>query len=100
MFKKRRGIDIDYAMQGLICFTCLTFESQPKRIKERIIKICESVAGDKSDALFELLTTDKSVTAVAMKHYVSESTLSSLRAKFYMRWVEQGKKFTNKSFKD
>lgn len=87
MFKKRRGIKVPYRQQGLIFFTCLTYREQPKRIREKIERLCRETAGEEYfSALFELLTTERSVRSVAMERAVSESQLYKLRKAFYEAW--------------
>ena len=88
MFKKKRGIHIDYPNQGLIYFTCLTYKTQSERVKKRIRKICDLTGGANADALFDFLTTEKSATEIALKHYVSESTLYKLRQNFYYAFFD------------
>jgi len=89
MFKKLRGIDLSYERQGLTRFTCLTYDDQPQEVKDRILNICIQCAGDKYQALFELMTTSKSVVSIAQKHFISESTIYNLRRKFYYAWWGQ-----------
>ncbi|MBQ7646354.1 MAG: hypothetical protein IJS94_03700 [Clostridia bacterium] len=92
MFRKKRGIHIDYPEQGLIYFTCLTYGSQSERVKKRIRKVCEKVGGGYAEALFEFITTEKSATEIALRNYVSESTLYDLRRKFYHAFFDLTKK--------
>ena len=87
MFKKRRGIKVPYRQQGLIFFTCLTYREQPKCVREKIERLCRETAGEEySAALFELLTTERSVRSVAVDRAVSESQLYKLRKAFYEAW--------------
>ncbi len=86
MFKKRRGINLSYPMQGFICFTCLTYDAQPKTVKTKINKLCSKIGGEFKDALFEFVTTEKTAVEIGMKYYVSESKLYDLRKKFYESW--------------
>lgn len=83
MFRKKRGINLSYPMQGFICFSCLTYDAQPKSVKDKINKLCDDIGGAYRDALFEFLTTEKSVTEISLKFYVSETQLYNLRKKFY-----------------
>ena len=92
MFRKKRGIHIDYPEQGLIYFTCLTYDSQSERVKKRIRRVCDTVGGELSDALFEFVTTEKSATEIALKNYVSESTLYKLRRDFYHAFFDLTKR--------
>ncbi len=86
MFRKRKGIKVSYPMQGLICFTCLTYDAQPKEVKDKIKQLCEQVGGSFSDALFEFITTEKTATEISLNYYVSETHLYNLRKKFYESW--------------
>ena len=87
MFKKRRGINLNYNKQGLIHFTCVNFNEQPQDVQSKIIKLCTEVAGKDFKALFEILTNDnKNIHAIATDNYISETTLYKLRREFYERW--------------
>ena len=84
MFKKRRGIKLQYNEQGLIYFICLNYKAMPFSVQTRIHELCREVSGEYADALFTMLTDDtKNVHAVAMKYYISESQLYLYRQKFY-----------------
>ena len=86
-FRKRRGIDLSYIDQGYIAFTCWRYLKQPTEVQHKIVNLCASVGGEHHAALFEVMTRpDLNVAAVAMRHYVSESLLYSLRKKFYESW--------------
>ena len=85
-FRKLRGVPLPYEKQGLIYFTCRNFEHQPKHIQDKIERLCRQCGGEYCAALFELLTTDATVPAVAMRHFLSEDALSRLRKGFYCSW--------------
>lgn len=72
--------------QGLIRYTCLNFAEQPKWIQEKIRRLCDGCGGAYSAALFELMTCQTSVTAVSLRHHVSESELYRMRKSFYESW--------------
>lgn len=87
MFKKRRSIKVPYRRQGLIYFTCINMQTQPKAIQDKINRLCSEVGGEDSGALFELLTTeDVSVTYIANKYFVNEKKLYKMRKSFYEKW--------------
>ncbi|MBE6648823.1 MAG: hypothetical protein E7614_04805 [Ruminococcaceae bacterium] len=86
MFRKKRGINLSYPMQGFVCFSCLTYDAQPKTVKNKINKLCDEIGGEFRDALFEFVTTEKTVTEISLKHYVSETKLYNMRKKFYESW--------------
>ena len=89
-FKKMRGVRVSYNLQGKLYFTLKNIAREPKRTQERARSICEEVAGEHEAALWEFLTTDKSIVQISMEHYTSESVLYRLRRDFYARWY--GKK--------
>ncbi len=87
MFKKKKGIKVPYNKQGLIYFTCVNFKDQPRKVQEKIERLCEEIGGDEyKKALFEFVTTDSSAVKISLKHYLSEGTLYVLRKKFYEAW--------------
>ena len=85
-FKKMRGIDLPEEQQGLIRYTCLNWRTQPVWVQEKIRYICEQCAGAYQHALFEVMTTNRSITAIAMEHALSESLLYAMRKRFYESW--------------
>lgn len=91
MFRKMRGIALPYRVQGLIFFTCQCYDILPPRQQKKIDDTIAQVCGDTySEALKAVLTTSRSVCAIALDHYVSETTLYRLREKFYLEyWGEK-----------
>lgn len=85
-FKKLRSIDLPEEQQGLIRYTCLNWRTQPVWVQEKIRYICEQCAGAYQHALFEVMTTNRSITAIAMEHALSESMLYAMRKRFYESW--------------
>ena len=60
---------------------------QSPEVQQKIINLCAQIGGEHYAALFEVMTCpDLSVAAVAMRHYIDESTLYRLRKKFYESW--------------
>lgn len=71
--------------QSLIYWKCRNYyriSEQERRIIDAAVTEC--AAGSKR-ALFEILTTGKSLMAVAMRHNISESALLERCGKFYRR---------------
>ena len=85
-FKKLRGIALPEEQQGLLRYTCLNWRTQPVWVQEKIRYICEQCAGAYQHALFEVMTTNRSITAIAMEHALSESLLYAMRKRFYESW--------------
>lgn len=85
-FKMLGSVSKSYEQQGIIFFTCRTFDRQPERVKQKIRKICQEAAGENADALFEFLTTEEDWVTVTMKYYISGATLERARTRFYNFW--------------
>lgn len=85
-FKKLAGVPLSEEKQGLIRYTCLTYAEQPPRVQRKIQRLCIICAGAYSAALFDVMCTKKSITAIALQYFVSESRLYDFRKAFYMAW--------------
>lgn len=85
-FKKLRGVPLSEERQGLIRYTCLTYAEQTPRIQRKIQRLCKECAGAHSAALFDVMCTKKSITSIALAHFVSESDLYRFRQAFYRAW--------------
>ena len=85
-FKKLSGVPLSEEKQGLIRYTCLTYGEQPQRVQRKIQRLCLLCAGAYSAALFDVMCTKKSITAIALAHYVSEEQLYRFRRAFYKAW--------------
>jgi len=86
MFRKNRGIKRSSPTPSFACVSSLTYDAQPKTVKNKINKLCDEIGGEFRDALFEFVTTEKTVTEISLKHYVSETKLYNMRKKFYESW--------------
>ena len=85
-FRKLRGVRLPEERQGLIRYTCLNFNSQPKWMQKKIMRLCDECGGEHSSALFEVMTMRRSMTEIALKNHVDESVLYRVRRKFYESW--------------
>lgn len=85
-FKKLSGVPLSEERQGLIRYTCLTYNEQPPRVQRKIQRLCASCAGVYSAALFDVMCTKKSITAIALQYFVSEEQLYRFRRAFYKAW--------------
>ena len=95
MFKKMRGIKLDYYKQGLIYFVCRNYTFQSEMVKNRVLSLCESIGKEYSKALFEMVTMHHSVQRIAIRYYTSTSNLYRLRKKFYESWFTYENSTTN-----
>lgn len=87
-FKKLRSVDLPEEKQGLVRYICLNCDRQPKRIQDKIQRLCDDVGGAYSDALRQVMCSRKSITAISREHYVSETKLYAMRKVFYEKWFE------------
>ena len=87
-FKKLRGVDLPEEKQGLVRYICLNCDSQPKRIQDKIQRLCDDVGGAYRDALREVMCGRKSITAISREFFVSESKLYDMRKVFYEKWFK------------
>lgn len=85
-FRKLRGVRLPEEKQGLIRYTCLNYDSQPEWMREKIRRLCDECGGAYSAALFEVMTTRRSMTEIALRYAVSENTLYRVRKQFYESW--------------
>lgn len=85
-FKKLRGVSLPVEKQLLIRAICLNYDDRPQWEQKKIVRLCDECGGAYSAALFEIMTTQQSVTAISLKHHVSETVLYDIRKNFYMRW--------------
>ena len=86
-FKKLRSVRKPYKQQGYIYFTCLTFDKQDKKTKDKILRLCKEVAGEDWQVLFAFLTRENvGVRKLEQEYYVCSSKIYEYRRKFYERW--------------
>lgn len=88
-FRKLRGVALPEEKQGLIRYTCLTYQEQPRWVREKIDRLCRECGGEHAKALHAVLCTRESMTAIAMRHHVSESVLYERRKAFYESWYKK-----------
>lgn len=85
-YKKLRGVNLPQKKQLLIRAICLNCDERPEHERQKIQRLCDKCGGAYSAALYELMTTEMSVTAISLKHHISESVLYEIRKKFYESW--------------
>lgn len=88
-FKKLRGVPLPEEKQGLVRYTCLTYAEQPKRIQDKIERLCHECGGEHWHALFLCMTTKRSIVSIAMEEFVSESAIYRMRKAFYREWYRR-----------
>ena len=89
--KKLRGVWVSRNRQGFIRYTCLTYDEQPRGMRNKIDRLLRECGGPYSAALREVMCGEDSITPIALRHYVSESTLYRLRKDFYESWDKKRK---------
>lgn len=86
IFRKLKGVNLPVEMQGYIRFTCLTYKAQPGRVRAKIDRMCRECGGEYADALFDVMCSKESITAISLKHSVSQSVIYRMRKRFYESW--------------
>lgn len=84
--RKLRGVRVSRNRQGFIRYACLTYDEQPKGMRNKIDRLLYECGGSYCAALREVMCGEDSITAIALRHYVSESTLYRMRKNFYESW--------------
>ena len=88
-FKNLRGVALPEEKQGLVRYTCLNYQDQPKWIQEKIQHLCAQCGGAHQRALFDVMTTRRGIVEIAMENNVSESVLYERRKIFYESWFKK-----------
>ena len=83
-FKKKRGMTIDYAGQGIVYFTCANYKHLPTKYRRKIDDVINCVGGFDCEALRVLvLDARQSIVSVSMEYCINERRLNNLRNLFY-----------------
>ena len=89
MFKKIRSVRLTYRQQIFIYALCQNLTLLPDREQCRVKELCRKIGREHHEALYKVLTTQKSMEEIARKHYVSPSTLYRLRKEFYEGFLSE-----------
>lgn len=82
-FRFKSGADVSYNKQGYIYFVSRRHKELPEDAQKEILNLCIRHGGEYYRALFEYVTTDAGATAIAMRHFVSKSTLYRIVKAYY-----------------
>ncbi len=82
-FRFKSGADASYNKQGYIYFVSRRYNELPEDAQKEILNLCIRHGGEYYRALFEYVTTDAGATAIAMRHFVSKSTLYRIVKAYY-----------------
>lgn len=83
MFRYKRGIPLEYELQGYIYFFSRRYRWLAKMEKRVIEDACQEAGGRYASALKEFVTTDSGAVKVCGKYYLSESTLERIVKDYY-----------------
>ena len=84
VFKKSYGMS--YRKQGYIFFCCQNYAKLSPRMQKKVLRICDSVAGELSKALFEAMTSETVPELIAAKHFISTKKMYQLIQEFFKNW--------------
>ena len=71
--------------QSLVFWSCQNLDLLPSRTQKILRELIKECAGGEEKALEEALCTKKSLTAISMEYYISESALQRRCEKFYIK---------------
>ena len=83
MFRYKRGVKLDYDLQGYIYFVSRMYKELPAEDQQAILNLCLACGGEHYQALFEFVTTDSTATELSAKHYLSRETLYRAVRRYY-----------------
>ena len=92
MFRFRKKLPVRYDWQGYIYFTGKMYRWLPEIQRRKVLNLCAEAGGEYHQALFECVTTNKSIEEVCMKHYLSPSTMDRLLRRYYILFAEMIKR--------
>ena len=76
----------------MIWFTCVNYDKQPQKVKEKIKRLCKKHGGQYEEALFVFLTRENvSIPWIEQTYYVQARTLYRRRKSFYEDWFRDAK---------
>lgn len=88
MFRFKRSVKATYNQQGFIYFYSKRF-AELTPVEQKMIKtVCHKAGGEHYNAVLEAVTTERSATAVCMRHNLSESTLERAVRRYYALFSE------------
>ncbi len=91
-YHKGERFGLSEGTQSLIYWELQNFSRLPERQKKDWERMIKEIGGkDGAAALREALTTQRSLTSVALRHYYSEATLQELCRRFYTAVAGKGK---------
>ena len=87
-FRYKRGLGVEYDLQGYIYFQTRRYNKLPEWEQENIKKLCCSAACENHAALFEFLTTDANGVYITQKYYIAPATLYRAVRKYYRAYAK------------
>lgn len=75
---------LSYEEQGRIWFTCKAYAVLPQKQQQKILDACVQAGKENAGALFEYMTTKRSVTDIMLRHHIaSKTTIDRMVREFY-----------------
>lgn len=87
-FRYKRGIPLEYDVQGYIYFLSRRYKRLPLSRRCQIDELCRKAGGEYEAALKEFITTDKGAESVCGKYFISQSTLERIVKRYYIAFSE------------
>ena len=87
-FRYKRGIPLEYEVQGYIYFLSRRYRRLPLTKRRKIDEVCRRAGGDYAGALKEFVTTDRVAEEICGNYFISQSTLERMVRRYYLEFAE------------
>ena len=87
-FRVKRGIPLEYDLQGYVYFTSRRYRELPLEKRQKIDELCCRAGKTYAEALKEFVTTNKGAAEICEKYFISQSTLERMVKQYYLAFAE------------
>ena len=88
-FRYKRGIPLEYDVQGYIYFLSRRYRRLPQAKRKKIDELCSKAGEQYEPALKAYVTTARSAEEICEKFFLSESTLERLVKRYYVLFAQE-----------
>lgn len=87
-FRYKRGVPLDYDVQGYVYFVSRRYGKLPMQKRRQIDELCRKCGGEYADALKEFVTTSTGAEEICNRYFLSPSTLERIVKRYYLGFAE------------
>lgn len=88
-FRFKRGIPLEYDVQGYIYFLSRRYRRLPQAKRKKIDELCSKAGGQYAQALKAFVTADRGAEEICGRYFISESTLERMVKRYYVLFAEE-----------